>query len=381
MSTLTGWPTVAASAPAARAWCSPARAASRSPAGVVGGGRTVAGRVDAVLGDPALHVGRGEGHVGGRGEELEHHLPRRPHPLGVRVHLHARLRLARAGRHQGARPLHLDHADPADVHRGEVLQVAERRGVDALAAARVEQRRALGHPHRRAVDLHVDQAPRGFQEYRGHRSPPPWSRVPMRPSLTADCTRRQRGLAEAADRRVPGDRADVGQQRELGRGRARRGRRRAQPGHQLLLADGADPAGHALAAGLVAEEPGDPAQQVRHRDGVVEHQHHAGAEGRARRAHPLEGQRHVERVRADEHAGRAAEQHRLQRAGRRPRRPPRRSPRAASRRSRTRTGRAPRRTRTGRTAGSRWTPRCRPRRRRGRRRAGSQAPTAASRRC
>ena len=96
-----------------------------------------------------------------------------------------------------------------------------------------------------------------------------------------------------------------------------------QPRDQLLLADRADPARHALAAGLVAEELGDPAQQGGHGHRVVKNEHDAGAEGRPRCAHSLEGQRHVERAGADEHAGRAAEQHRLERpaAGhRRPRR-------------------------------------------------------------
>src|ERR1700733_1615437 len=72
--------------------------------------------------------------------------------------------------------------------------------------------------------------------------------------LDRGLNRGKRRLAEAADRRVAGDVADVGQQLKLGGARAD-GRRLArhggrEPRHQFLLADGADPAGHALAAGL-----------------------------------------------------------------------------------------------------------------------------------
>ena len=81
---------------------------------------------------------------------------------------------------------------------------------------------------------------------------------------------------------------------------------------ELLLADGADPARDALAARLVAEELGDPAERIDHVGGLVEGHDDAGAEGRADRARRLEGQRRVERVRADEDARRAAEQHGLE---------------------------------------------------------------------
>ena len=70
--------------------------------------------------------------------------------------------------------------------------------------------------------------------------------------------------------------------------------------------------GHALPARLVAEEGGDPPHLVDHVDGVVEDEHHAGAERRAPLARALDRQREVEVVRADERAGRPAEQHRPQ---------------------------------------------------------------------
>ena len=85
---------------------------------------------------------------------------------------------------------------------------------------------------------------------------------------------------------------------------------------QLLLADGPDPARDALAARLVAEELGDPAERVDQVGGLVEDHDHARAERRAGGPRRLEGQRHVERVGPDEDAGRAAEQDRPDRRGR-----------------------------------------------------------------
>src|ERR1700742_3534410 len=81
--------------------------------------------------------------------------------------------------------------------------------------------------------------------------------------LDGGLDRRQRRLAEAADRRVAGDVADVLEQRQFGRDRPERRRLprhgSRQPRHELFLADRADPAGYALAAGLIAEELGGPA--------------------------------------------------------------------------------------------------------------------------
>ena len=58
-------------------------------------------------------------------------------------------------------------------------------------------------------------------------------------------------------------------------------RAREQARERLLLAHGADAAGHALAARLVAEERGDAHQHARQVDRVVEHEHDARAERRA----------------------------------------------------------------------------------------------------
>ena len=111
------------------------------------------------------------------------------------------------------------------------------------------------------------------------------------------------------------------------RGRTRRARR--QPREQLLLADAPDPARHALAARLVAEELGDPPERVDEVDGLVEDHDHARAERRPGGPRRLEGQRHVERVRPDEDARRAAEQDRPDRAAR-PATPPASSIRSRS---------------------------------------------------
>ena len=147
-----------------------------------------------------------------------------------------------------------------------------------------------------------------------------------------------------------------------------------QAGERLLLAHGADAAGHALAAALVAEERGDRHQQL----------------GRGRRvssststtpepsvapdlARVLEGEPQVELVGRDEAAGRAAEQHRAQvaPAGRR-----RRARAARAAWCRTAPRRCPGRATAPRDAEqlrARWSARCRSRRTPARPRARSAA--------
>src|SRR5438132_1238169 len=61
-----------------------------------------------------------------------------------------------------------------------------------------------------------------------------------------------------------------------------------EPPQRFLLADGADPAGHALAARLVAEERGDPEHGVGEVGRLVEDHHDARAQGRADGARVLE---------------------------------------------------------------------------------------------
>src|SRR5204863_5535045 len=60
-------------------------------------------------------------------------------------------------RYEHAGSLDLDHADATDVHRRERVGVAERRRRDAEPAARVEDRRALGHAHAAPVDRELDE--------------------------------------------------------------------------------------------------------------------------------------------------------------------------------------------------------------------------------
>ena len=78
------------------------------------------------------------------------------------------------------------------------------------------------------------------------------------------------GLAEAADAGVAHRLADLAQQRQV----ALR-RRVGEAFDRFLLPHGADPARHALAARLVAEERRDLLQLVDHVDVLVVHHHHA----------------------------------------------------------------------------------------------------------
>src|SRR5215469_9027479 len=103
------------------------------------------------------------------------------------MHSHARLRLARAGRHERPGALDLHHADPAHVDRVEVLQVTQRGRIDALLAAGLEQGRTLRHADGLAVNRDVHQAPWGLEEH-GHVGSFPFGlgAAPIRPSLSAE---------------------------------------------------------------------------------------------------------------------------------------------------------------------------------------------------
>ena len=81
----------------------------------------------------------------------------------------------------------------------------------------------------------------------------------------------------------------------------------------LFLANGADAARDALTARLVAEECRESQQDRAQVDGVVEHQHCAGANRRSRRARAFEGQRDVHLRWCNEDARCSAEQDALQR--------------------------------------------------------------------
>ncbi len=81
--------------------------------------------------------------VAGRAEQLHHEPPARAHALGVGVHDHPVLDLARARGDEHARVLELDDADAAHVHRRQRVAVAERRRVDPHLPRGVEDRAAL----------------------------------------------------------------------------------------------------------------------------------------------------------------------------------------------------------------------------------------------
>jgi hypothetical protein len=153
--------------------------------GLVHGRGGAAVRLDVMTRARAVAVGRGRGgaealrrglvpaevarrdrrrrEVDRRCEQLQHKLAREPHTLGVGVHHHPRLHLAGARGDENARALDLDDADAAYVRRPERLPVAERRGVDPEPRAGIEDRRALEHADRLAVDLELDHALRREQ--------------------------------------------------------------------------------------------------------------------------------------------------------------------------------------------------------------------------
>ena len=133
--------------------------------------------------------------------------------------------------------------------------------------------------------------------------------------------RAERHLAEAADRRRAQGPLQLEHLRLAPVVQPAGGQRLGQQGVRLGRAD---PAGHALAARLVPEEPqrvGRGREQV----GALGHRHQrAGAEHRAGLGERVEVQPGVEAVRAEEVRGRAAGLHRGQRAAR-PSTPPARS--------------------------------------------------------
>ena len=80
---------------------------------------------------------------------------------------------------------------------------------------------------------------------------------------------------------------------------------------RLLLSHRSHPAGDALPAALVPEEPRDPQAQVDEVRSLVEHHDDPGAERVAALPRVLERQLRVQEVRADEASGRPTEQDRL----------------------------------------------------------------------
>ena len=75
----------------------------------------------------------------------------------LRLHDHAGLRVARAGDRRRVLALDLDDAHPAGAEAGQLRLVAERRHLDAVVAADVEDRLALAPGQAATVDLDVER--------------------------------------------------------------------------------------------------------------------------------------------------------------------------------------------------------------------------------
>ena len=275
-------------------------------AGVGRGGRPVALGSGVVALDIQLEARRRR-QVDRRGEHLEHHLAVQAHALGVGVDHHPLLGQPRTRRHQRARALELDHADPAGIRRRQRLAEAQRRCVDLERAAGIEQRRALCDGDLALVDRQLDGARCAHEG-----TPPsliprtrPAARSPTRSHLQPSAQgRRSRSRACRCRRRSSSASSSATLPRAASRD---------QPRECLLLAHGPDPARRALTARLVAEEAGDPHQHPREARTVSSNASTTPEPSVAPAPRDaFERQRNPELVGPDERAGGAAQQHRLQ---------------------------------------------------------------------
>src|ERR1700730_9119363 len=192
-----------------------------------------------------MYFRRAQRHVDRRCKELEYEPAAVSYALGVGLDFHVRLNLARAGGNENSRTLNLDDAYTTNIDGGQGLELGESSRPDGELAARFENGRSLWHLHLAAVDAEVHQALGQTYKHRSRHL----SRRPQRRNRRADgagC-----GLAQSADRGVTHGLRDIAQQPYLtfARGAVTR---RDQPVKSLLLANGSNAAGHALAAGLVA---------------------------------------------------------------------------------------------------------------------------------
>src|SRR5437016_200546 len=119
------------------------------------GRRTVPLRMRLVTPDVRLRLRR-RGKVDRRTQKLQNHFARELHAIRVRLDIHAGFNFSRTRRHQRARAGKLDHAHAADVDRREILQIAQRRRVDADRPAGVENRHGFGHLQGLPVDFDFD---------------------------------------------------------------------------------------------------------------------------------------------------------------------------------------------------------------------------------
>ena len=109
-----------------------------------------------------------------------------PDPFRAGADDHARLDLARAGRHEHAGTLQLDDADAADVHRVEGVEIAQRRDRSSLLPARLQQGRSLLDANGVAVDPQLDGPSPSGERQQGAHPTLPFSKSLSR--LAADST-------------------------------------------------------------------------------------------------------------------------------------------------------------------------------------------------
>ena len=96
------------------------------------------------------------GKVNRRTQKFQNHFARKLHAVRVGLDVHARFDFSRTRGRQRARAGKLDDADAAHVHGCEILQIAQRRRVDADRPAGVENRHGFGHLQGLPVDFDFD---------------------------------------------------------------------------------------------------------------------------------------------------------------------------------------------------------------------------------
>src|SRR5260221_12391652 len=106
------------------------------------------------------------GKIHGRAEKLQYQFAAEAHAFGIGVNHHPSFQFARASGHQHARAFKFHNAEPANIHRRQIFEIAERRRFDAQLAGGFENRCAFADKKRVAVDFDFHQA----QRLRGGRS-------------------------------------------------------------------------------------------------------------------------------------------------------------------------------------------------------------------
>src|SRR5882724_2275555 len=119
--------------------------------------RPIAFRASLVALQVVLHR-RGQRQINRGGQEFQYHPPAQADARGIGLHDHARLDLPRTGGYQDPRAFDFDHADTADIDRGQILQIAQCRDVNVLAPTGLEYGRPFWHPDRIPIDAQFDVA-------------------------------------------------------------------------------------------------------------------------------------------------------------------------------------------------------------------------------